>query len=243
MKFNLIYILQYFFILILSIVRAVEFEGKCKEIYDYLKDKEIIKEIFPEENHYIYTNELDKHYYFLEEIEDYYDAVGDCVLNENNEISKLVIQDVKLSQKDFDKISSLSNLTELDPEGIYSYDRCCTFADLYNEQFNMTISNFQKSIKNLEIDGMALNQSNIEDISTLINLESLTFYECLQMETLNYSSLKNLEKLSSLYFYEMNLNDIPDFVYSLPKIKKLNFQSNYIKTIPSKLSELENLEY
>jgi len=55
-----------------------------------------------------------------------------------------------------------------------------------------------KNLKSLQIGGVNISQENIDDISSLDNLESLDFSRSYLNESLNYDSLSNLKKLTKL---------------------------------------------
>jgi len=55
------------------------------------------------------------------------------------------------------------------------------------------------NLKYLHLGGIELSQDNIDEISTLENLETLEFYQSYLKESLNYKPLGDLKKLNKLY--------------------------------------------
>jgi len=98
--------------------------------------------------------------------------------------------------------SSINNLKSLENLVLTYYNAVhpCS-SDCLNMYLTTIEKNTLKDLKNLKsltLDGVNVSQDNIEEIAILNNLESLTFINSFLSESMNYSSLSKLEKLTSL---------------------------------------------
>jgi len=105
-----------------------------------------------------------------------------------------------------------------------------------------------KSLKKLRISGIVATQNNIDDISTLTNLENLNLsYTNVPSQSFNIDSLKSLTKLSSLQLVNkgfVHLENISETLYTLADtLKTLIISGHGIGEITDKFSKLKNIEY
>ncbi|ORX55928.1 RNI-like protein [Piromyces finnis] len=145
----------------------------------------------------------------------------------------------KTNYSDFPiSINSLPNLKELalSYKGVNDSDKG-TIA--------MDVLKVSKELKSLTLGGIEISQNNINEISALTNLEELNFVYC-SYSNINYDSLKSLNNLIALEMdghSSYQLSEIPDFVFTLSKLKNLVITGHSISTIDEKLASLQNLEY
>ncbi|ORX77662.1 RNI-like protein [Anaeromyces robustus] len=104
------------------------------------------------------------------------------------------------------------------------------------------------SLKKLIIQGYKISQDNIENISTLVDLEELHFTTCNYSSELRFTTFENLKNLSILEYnnfkpYGTPLDRISHSIYSLTNLKQLIITKNNITSISPDLSNLKNLEY
>jgi len=139
------------------------------------------------------------------------------------------------------EIANLTNLEEL----TYFY----TGDIVTNTGIEAGALKLSKSLKKLRISGIVATQSNIDDISTLTNLEELILkYNNNPSQGFNIDSLKSLTKLSYLslqnssgFVYLKNLSDV---LYTLvDTLKTVIITGHGIGEITEKFSKLKNLEY
>lgn len=76
------------------------------------------------------------------------------------------------------------------------------------------------------------------DINKLTILYKLTLRECIIDDSFGLQ----MADLGHLTMSKCNLTNIPDFVFSLPKLEVLNLSGNSISDIPQKILTLENFE-
>jgi len=133
-------------------------------------------------------------------------------------------------------------------EQIFKY-----FVDHKIENYSIFISecaiNDNGKVRMLNIGNIEDNtQAFIDNIGKLSDLEQLYFNHSNFMSNLDFEPWKNLEKLSLLYMHNIyddniDLNEIPDPIFSITSSKSLSIISHNITKIPSDLSKLVNLEY
>jgi len=104
-----------------------------------------------------------------------------------------------------------------------------------------------KSLKKLKIHDIVLTQSNIDDISTLTNLENLELkYTNVPSQSFSVDPLKSLTKLSSLQLTNrgfLYLENISEFLYTFADTLKSLIISGHGFEISDKFSKLKNIEY
>lgn len=78
----------------------------------------------------------------------------------------------------------------------------------------------------------------------LVQIKSLQFGCCAEdVSTIKWDDLKPFTQLSVLDFSgNKNIKEIPDFVYSIPKLKKLDISLTGVSNFDPKLCQLKNLE-
>ncbi|OUM57801.1 hypothetical protein PIROE2DRAFT_17100 [Piromyces sp. E2] len=85
------------------------------------------------------------------------------------------------------------------------------------------------NLKSLTINGIKITQENIDEISTLSNLQSLSFDKCDFSKSINYKSLKSLNKLTKLVL----IKSVDGYYKSDGK-----FPINLVKTLDGKIKDL-----
>ncbi|ORX56528.1 RNI-like protein [Piromyces finnis] len=100
-------------------------------------------------------------------------------------------------------ISKLKNLEHLNIIYNKYTNYCTTFCESYylNTIKKDTLRELRK-LKTLEIFGIKLTKDNIDEITSLENLEELSMKKCVYEKSINYKSFKNLKKLSKLTIYK-----------------------------------------
>jgi len=109
-------------------------------------------------------------------------------------LKDLTIQGTKIQQQTIDDISTLANLERL------HLNKCSI-----NNKLRLKPLNKLKNFKSLSLTGsyeneITITQNLINDISTITNLEELSFEYCIFKDTIDYSPLKKLTKLKNLFF-------------------------------------------
>jgi len=120
-----------------------------------------------------------------------------------------------------------------------------------------------KNLKSLYFHALGLTEGNINEISKMKNLESLSFngdplYHDNDVDDdeenesiVNYDALVNLKKnLKYLQFkfpkktvYESDIfSEFPEFIFSLTNLKNLTINDSFIESIPERIVELKKLE-
>jgi len=134
---------------------------------------------------------------------------------------------------DVNYLTNLKNLKNLEKLNInYEvYDNPCTTRCLVYFLGNVTSNTFKdlKNLKELSVFGINLSQENIDEISTLENLETLKLDYCSFEKVKDFSSLSQLEKVSKLsateglnYFGGFESDKVPsEFVNQFNNVKSL----------------------
>jgi len=187
--------------------------------------------------------------------------IGKNTLSGFKNLKKLILDGVTVTQININEIGSLpkisnvklnfSNVTEtIDFKAIKENKRITTLELLHINGGVLNETFFQgfKYIKRFVFAWMDLTQKNIEDISNLTRLREITLFECKNYDKLDFEPLKKLKYLTVFKVIgredEPNpLNEIPNIVYSMSRLKKLTITHQNIHTIPNELSNLKNLEY
>jgi len=94
------------------------------------------------------------------------------------------------------KFKNLESLTIFYDSYLHPCASDCAFAGI-TDLGNNVLKDLT-NLKTLSIGGIKVSQTNIDEISTLKSLESLKFYYSYLDDSLNYTSLGNLENLSKL---------------------------------------------
>eukprot|EP00833_Pecoramyces_ruminatium_P001853 jgi/Orpsp1_1/1175885/evm.model.c7180000055597.1 len=212
-------------------------------------------------------------------------SLSSCKNNGNGEISELKINSENLTNEDFAKIFSYTNIKKFE-----FYEEQSDCAGLKNGISNLknleelNIESFRgsiapgvlkdlKSLKSLtfdtgDYDYSELSQENINDLSTLSNLERLTFvFVPIYENKLNFSPLQslkvssltletngkagisskglisNLKNLKELTIKEFNLSDEEiKAVKSSKSLEKLTIANDDLKEVPKYAYEIPNLK-
>jgi len=189
-------------------------------------------------------------------------------------IKKVTLEGIELTQDVIDEVATLPKLNELELR--YSTTKNLSFDSFANSENLTTLTIAEKnaegydgyladnvvrhfkSVKNLKLHSVELNNQIIKDISKLSLLENLELINTRQ-NRLNYSSLKNLTKLTALSIYSPYtygdygdeggvrvLNEYDESILkSLSQLKRLNLEeikmsSSFVKSINT-LSNLREL--
>jgi len=132
--------------------------------------------------------------------------------------------------------------------------------DTYNDSLNPDQTRLKhgalkglKKLKNLDLGRIALDQENIDEISNIKAIESLSFRECplLSEDDLvpTFDSLLNLKKnLKNLYFSfgkrtTNKFEEVPEFIYSLTNLKSLTITNALLETLSDEIVNLKKLEH
>jgi len=150
-----------------------------------------------------------------------------CENNEEGKIDNLTIVFLqgKMSDEDFATVKSYDTITKLQYLPVdYGYIKAGTFKEL-------------KNLKHLDVSSVNLSQENIDEISTLVNLEALALDFCSFENVKDFSSLSNLKNIQFLSSLQ-NINghyrslsqtpyhDVPsEFIYQFKNVKDLNINS------------------
>jgi len=257
-------------ILVLNLISTVAFakeplEGDCKDILDFFKERNAascLTQCLVDDKGKVTSISLDSYY-----------ITDECVKKalSYDTIAKLLYVKTGATPNHSPEynnfppeIAKLPNLEDF----TFMY---IGFKDYAKTTIPEGALKLSKSLKNLTINGIYAQQCNIDDISTLTNLESLNLrYFNRPAESLNYESTKNLNKLSNLVIINeafIHLDDLPEAVYSssntitditinghtldkisdrftnIKNLKHLDLGGNTIETIFEKLRNHKNLEY
>jgi Leucine-rich repeat (LRR) protein len=152
-------------------------------------------------------------------------------------------------------ISNLKNLESLKiffDSYIHPCSSDCEFAGITN--IGKDILKNLKNLKSLYIGGINVSQDNIDEISTLENLEELTFYFSYLDDTIDYKPLGNLKKLYKLNVQNTALGYLTlenEYIYKkIPEglvkankgIKELTMRINAVTINKDDLPNLEKLK-
>jgi len=193
-----------------------------------------------------------------------YTSVRGCEENANGEIVNLDIHLANPTEADYEKIISLSSLSSLE---IYNTDNLdlegfenltnleslilsCKVARYGSAQNKILKKSFNglKNIKKLSFKGYVIDDDTMEGISTLTNLDELSFLSCYNVDEVNFDPIVNLNNnLKALTIhshpYRMDIiNVIPEQVYSLTHLKNLTVSSNEVSSVSNNIAKLINLE-
>jgi len=153
--------------------------------------------------------------------------------------------------------SDIQNLKHLENLKIFysSQIRTCTTNCIFNvlSDIDKGVLKDLKSLKSLEIEGFNISQDNIDDISTLENLEFLNLEYSYMKSNLNYTSFSNLKNLSVLHILNSSnsyrykgstvINSISDnLINNVPSLKELTITMPGNNVNIRKLSNLEKLD-
>ncbi|KAL6612946.1 hypothetical protein LY90DRAFT_501454 [Neocallimastix californiae] len=177
-------------------------------------------------------------------IQSYKGHIEKGVLKGLNKLRKLTIQYTYLSNENLKEIVALPNLKELvfyNPE----FESNISFTPLKkasniqsvtiegNIEYKLTnglIKNLKK-IKKLTIKDLVVTQSLFNEITSLSNLNELSFKlfsSKKDFKVTSFDSVKNLTKLTALEI-NSDFSEVPEFVYSIPNLRKLTFNNREIK--------------
>jgi len=218
-----------------------EFTGDCKDISDFFNSKNTsnsLKDCVVDKNGKVVTIELNS-----------YEITEDCVKKalSYNTITKLIYSKIGATPnhdpvyKQFPpEIKNLSNLEDFS----FSYGG---FKEYDKTSIPSGALKLSKSIKKLSLSGFVVTQDNIDEISTLTNLEQLKLdYFNRPAEGFNFNSLKSLQKLSVLNLKNgalVFLDDMPEAVYSSANtLTELTIRGHTISNITTQFSKLKNLK-
>ncbi|ORX82658.1 hypothetical protein BCR32DRAFT_162166 [Anaeromyces robustus] len=125
-------------------------------------------------------------------------------------------------------IKNLKNLTSLSINYMEEYNMCTTWCPEYHlNTLEKDLLKDLKNLKSLQLFGILISQDNIDEISTLKNLETLYFSETATNDVLDYSSLSNLDKVKNLSIIGYNPRIYDNKNYNMMNIDELikNFKS------------------
>jgi len=216
------------------------------------------------------------------------DEIKECVQNKNGAITSLTFSG-KPNATIIEEISTLTSLVNLqildqtfdnlDLQPLNKLKKLntlhveCPYGRQRSRKYNFKNKSFEglKKVKKLSIRGFTINESVLEDISSMPKLEDLTLQTCYHT-TKDYSSLAKLKKtlkyltlrshlykegfitefpesiisltnLRNLTVTYQEINEIPQGITQLVKLESLDLNNNLLTVMPSFLSELPKLKY
>jgi len=242
MNFNF-FIKSVLFVLFISIVTAEGDRGECNEILDFFESRHkisCIKACDIDSNGKVTTLKLDS-----------YNITEECV---KKALSYNTITSLYYTKSDY-KFFSNDTKYELFPPEIANLTNLEDFTFFYAGGADTTAIGIEagalrlsKSLKKLRISGIIATQNNIDDISSLTNLEQLSLsYLNVPSQSFNIDSLKSLTKLSYLSLTNngfISFENISETLYSLADtLETLIIYGHGIGELTDKFSELKNLKY
>jgi len=192
------------------------------------------------------------------------DGIDICNSNSEGGTKYLYIDTSKLTQ---DTIDTIGNYTEIESlsffltENInvttfqpFSFLTNLTKVDMRTDGIKPVpkdLLNSLKPIKTLEFIDIELDQENIDELSTMTSLETLSIRHSSFDPAVDYSPLKNLTNLNVLFMeayeyhhhnYYKRLTEIPDFVFELTNLTAIHIAAQDVTKFPEQLSNLKQLE-
>jgi len=167
-----------------------------------------------------------------------------------DDLSKLTkVESLSFRVTTFNETLNLNPLKALTKVKSLSLDNSRFMAHVETDIPENLIDKFT-NLKDLTISEYALNQNNINKISSQTKLESLSLVFCSYRNVDNIDSFKNLKKLKTLiienYMY-VPLKIVSKYIYTLTKLKKLVINNQREISFPSSktynIGKLEKLEY
>ncbi|ORY55569.1 L domain-like protein [Neocallimastix californiae] len=219
-----------------------EFKGDCKEIVDFFTERDASQSINACEvdnkgkviavdidNQYI-TEECFKKTLSYNTIKNRYYTKFD-----NNPTHNPVYRIIP---------PEIANLTKLE-EFSFDFLPYRTYARTGIADGNLKLP---KSLKKLVIRGITASQTNIDEISTLTNLEHLELnYFNRPHEKFSFKPLETLKKVSYLHLRNegyFDLDDLPELVYNSYKvINHIVIRGHSLTKISDNISKLKNVKY
>jgi len=207
--------------LVLSSLENVDLKGDCKEIVDFCYPNVTANDNI---------------------------GISRCKVDKNEKVIEMTLVNYAMNEKCFEKIFSyqtikilsylqygkdvvLSNAYEKFPPGIDKLSNLEEFTyaySSYRRHVSFSIPEgalkLSKSLKKLNLDGIILSNSNIEDIATLTNLENLEIRFTKENDKINFEPSKSLNRLNHLLLENadpLELEDLPELVYSSAETLKI----------------------
>jgi len=194
------------------------------------------------------------------------DGIYDCKLNLEGDVSLLYIDVSELTQDSIETIGDLSSIEQLyivirnsTDDTILNFEPLSYLTNLTEVNINTDgikpvtkglLENL-KSAEKIQFVDIELDQENIEELSSLTNLEKLYIRHSSCDPNVDYSPLKKLINVNELFMeayeyhhhhYYKRLTEVPDFIFELKNLTALHIAAQEITKIPEQLSNLENLE-
>jgi len=210
-----------------------EFTGACQELSDFLNEKDA----------------------------ELYSCGG---TDEEDDIIYLAMKSKTLDQDMIDKLATYDALIEVKVDNVRTIQKDLDLSSLYISE--LTLDNkFMDSSKNTSIPRGVLKtavniyklnfsryniaQKNINEFSALSQLITLGFDSCTFDNDMDYHKLKYLKNLNELYLGttyinggKEYMNELPEDICQLKKLKTLSLYRNDLTTLPSCISNLKYLE-
>jgi len=236
---------------LLSLTTPLVYAGDCTELEEYYKNKDILYISNCEENDngkIIKLNIYDNEKMTDEDIEKIlsYDTITNFRYATGHDGYDFESNPDKVDKlNDINKLTNLKNLKNLE-NLVIEYDASRAIGigayKYYLGEITKDTLKDLKSLKSLEIVGINLSQDNIEEISSLTNLESLIFKRSSFNKSDNYESLNELKNLKDLEFLNSNSNvpnELVNTIKSIETLVLLNSGSFYFEDLPN----LKRLDY
>ncbi|KAL6635653.1 RNI-like protein [Neocallimastix sp. 'constans'] len=223
----------------------------CDEVFDYIlnnykKSREAIFECSVDEEKKLKLLELDG-----KSID--YDNVMELL--DYKTIKELTIRSMDIDDTIIEKIGNLKYLetltfhnskivaTDIEPLSKNKISSLTIYNEIYDKI--ITVPKFSESftnLKRLSLIGLNFDQINLNEISSIPNLEYLYIESC-KSDNLNFDVLENLRKLITLtYIGGYKMKEIPNSIFTLSNLKELIIEYQDIVEIPNDISKLTNLE-
>jgi len=212
--------------------------GDCKELNDFLKKQkvELIACAMTETNEDVTYVEIEGstiNQKIINKIGSFSSTLESVTIDKVTSLPKnLNLESLKINQLTFDNSELIRNGHE---------------QDIYIPK---NVLKTAKNIGKLGIYGFNVSQKNINDIASLTKLNTLFFEKCTFDDNMNYTNLKNLKNLTDLYLdtifmkseSKKMLDQLPESVCQMKKLKNLISYRNDITTLPKCIKNLKNLE-
>ncbi len=190
-----------------------------------------------------------------------------CGTNADNQVDNITIEGDSVNQKVVNKIASYSTIKEVSFRGVKNVPKKLNLEPLhvnlldFSENVTVDTPNkpvlsipkgvlkTAKNVRDVNFSFYKLSKNNLNEINTLTNLVSMSYYSCSFDKGVDYSKLKNLKKLNTLRLSDLTYtssrgNPYDEFSKSLCQLKKLetlNMECN-VKSIPKCFGNLTNLK-
>jgi len=234
-----------------------------------------------EDSNYLVSKTLNNFANTLKEL-----IIADCLIDDNEDLSKLtkvnrIIASGWIDKRLYKKVAAMKSVKyirfyyqkkDVGIKDIYEIDvsdlksapkltelEISSALSRYRDRNRVKVGSLSgfKKLKSLYFHAIGITQENIDEISKIKNIESLTFNGCSTVTSDDgveptYDSLVNLKSSLKYLSYAFpkkaaydsdKFSDFPEFILSLTNLKNLTINDCYIKSIPDKIVDLKKLEH